>query len=67
MIAIRQPRDDLVGGLLPREVEEELLDILDFQSPLVEPVLLQQIFYGEEKDYIRLYWLKPEQALGFGL
>src|SRR4029079_15487205 len=39
--------DHLGRGLLPREIEEELLDVVDFQRPLVEPVLLQGIFHSE--------------------
>src|SRR5688572_28690887 len=34
----------LLGGLLPRELPEELLDVLDFERAAVQRVLLDQVF-----------------------
>jgi hypothetical protein len=49
VIAIAETRDHFVGGFLPGKVEEELLDVLDFQCSLVEPVLLQGIFHSQKR------------------
>ena len=46
MIAIRQPRDDLRRGLLAREIEEELLDVLNLERALLEPILPDEVFHG---------------------
>ena len=46
VIAVGQALDDLGRGLFPREIEEELLDVLNFQGALMEAVLLQEIFHG---------------------
>jgi hypothetical protein len=43
VIAVAKTLDDFVGGLLPREVEEVLLDILDLEGPLLKGVLLDEI------------------------
>ena len=32
---------------LLREIEEELLDVLDFECSLLEAVLLEEVFHGE--------------------
>ena len=40
-LPVAEARDHLVGGLLPGEVEEELLDVLDFERALMECVLFQ--------------------------
>ena len=46
MIAVDEALDDLRGGLLAGEVEEELLDVLDLERALLEPILPNQIFHG---------------------
>ena len=46
MVAVRQPLHDLGGALLPRKVEEELLDVLNLERALLKPVLLDQILDG---------------------
>ena len=51
MVAVAQPLDDLVGRLLPREVEEVLLDVLDLEGTLLERVLLDEIFVHGASDY----------------
>jgi hypothetical protein len=46
MITVGQALHHLGGGLLAAEIEEKLLDILDFERPLLERVLSQEIFHG---------------------
>ena len=41
-----QPADDFRRRFLPRELAEELLDVLDLQRTLLEIVLLDVIFHG---------------------
>ena len=60
VVAVVEPVDHFRGGLLPREIEKELLDVLDFERSLLEPVLLQEVFHGRNDHYNRLW------ALGFG-
>ena len=45
MVAVGQPLHDFGCALLAREIEEELLDVLDFEGPLLEAVLANQIFH----------------------
>ncbi len=42
----RQPAHDFRRGLLPRELAEELFDVLNLQRALLEIVLLDVIFHG---------------------
>jgi len=49
MIAVVQARDDLVRGLLSREVEKEFLDVLDLERSLLEAVLLERIFDSQKR------------------
>ena len=46
MVAVGQALHDFGCALLTRKIEEELLDILDFEGPLLEAVLANQIFHG---------------------
>jgi hypothetical protein len=57
VIAVVQACDDLVRGLLPREVEEELLDVLDLEGSLLEAVLLERIFDSQKRLTIAGFWL----------
>ena len=41
-----QAVEDLGGGLAPRKLAEELLDVLDLERAGLERVLLDQIFHG---------------------
>ena len=43
--AAGQPAHDLRGGLLARELAEELFDVLDFEGALLEVVLGDVIFH----------------------
>src|SRR4051812_2135020 len=54
MVAIREALHHLRRGLLAREIEEELLDVLDLECPLLEGVLFQLVFHGTT-DYSRGY------------
>ena len=46
VIAIGQPLNDFGRRLLPRKIEEELLDVLDLERPLLERILLDEVFHG---------------------
>ena len=45
-VAAAEASDDFRGGLAALELAKEFLDVLDFQSPLLKPVLLEEIFHG---------------------
>ena len=45
VIPIGQPPHDLAGVFLAREIEKELLDVLDLERSLLEPILPNQIFH----------------------
>ena len=47
----RRRFDDLVRGLLARELAEVLLDVLDFERTGVERVLLDQVFQRDSVAY----------------
>ena len=49
MIAVGEPLNDFSRRLLAREIEEELLDVLNLQRALLESVLLDQVFNGHPK------------------
>ena len=53
MGAARQPADDLGGGLLARELAEELLDVLDLERALLEIVLGDVIFHVSCRALLR--------------
>ena len=59
MVAIAEALDHFGGGLLPREIEEELLDVLDLERALLEAVLFEKIFHGC-LSYPRHFSLKAE-------
>ena len=59
MVAVAEALNDFGGGLLPGEIEEELLDVLDFERALLEAVLLEKIFHGC-LSYPRHFRLKAE-------
>ena len=46
MVPVAKPLDDLGSGLFSREIEEELLDVLDFERSLLERILLEEVFHG---------------------
>jgi hypothetical protein len=57
MVAIVETADHLGRGLLPREIEEELLDVLNLERSLLEPILLQEVFHGRNAHYSRITYL----------
>ena len=63
MVTIAEALNHFGGGLLPREVEEELLDVLDFERALLQGVLLEKIFHGC-LSYPRHFRLKAEATEG---
>jgi hypothetical protein len=52
VIPVGEALDDFHRRLLAREIEEELLDVLNLQRALLEPVLLDQIFDGHPQIII---------------
>ena len=52
MIPIGEALHDFRRGFLARKIEEEFLDVLDLERPLLKGVLLQLIFH-RTTDYSR--------------
>ena len=46
MVAVGEALHHLRGGLLPRKIQEELLDVLNLEGSLLKRVLLETIFHG---------------------
>src|SRR5690242_1965481 len=46
VIAIGQPLNDFGRCLLPRKIEEELLDVLNLERSLLERILFDKVFHG---------------------
>ena len=44
-LALEKALDDLVGGFLPRELAEELFDVLDLQRARLERVLFDDVLH----------------------
>jgi hypothetical protein len=45
VVPVPEPPDDFRSGLLAREVQEELLDVLNLEGPLLESVLFEKVFH----------------------